>query len=668
MTHAETPSSSDLIRYVALVGNPNCGKTTLFNVLTGSSYKVANYPGVTVEKRQGSIKLTTSTSAQLVDLPGTYSLSGATLDEQIATKYLIGDITNTDAPDLAVAVVDASNLERNLFLVSELIDTGVPCVLALNMMDVAEDREIKIYVELLSRSLDLPVVPIVARNGKGLADLISAINRELLQPSHSRRAFAWIPTDYADAGHLRAIAIPQKIHSRAADDITTIATLRYNWIRQIVSRAVVHSARTRRGIDLLDTFVTSKLWGLPLLIAIFFFVFQSIYLWAQIPMEYISTCIEQMSRWLATNLPAGMLTDLVTEGIVPGVGNVLVFIPQIAILFLCIGVLEDSGYLSRAAFLLDNFMRKVGLQGRAFIPLLSSFACAVPGILSTRSIPSKLDRLTTIMIAPLMSCSARLPVYTVLIAAAVPATTIGGFVSLQGLVLLSMYLLGIGGACTVACIMQYITQKIRGRKESCFFVMEMPPLRLPVIKVVVRSAYDSVLSFIKNATTIILACSIVIWFLASYPKAGPEHNDNPVKATYAGRLGAFIEPAIKPLGFNWEIGFGIIASFPAREVFITGLSTVLKVQNHAQDDDQESHASLINTLREKRTNGSFSTLTALSLMVFYVFACQCMSTLAVCRRETGSWLWTGAMFTYMTTLAYIAAMLTYQIGIRIWGA
>jgi ferrous iron transport protein B len=258
-----------------------------------------------------------------------------------------------------------------------------------------------------------------------------------------------------------------------------------------------------------------------------------------------------------------------------------------------------------------------------------------------------------------MSCSARLPVYTVLIAAAIPATTVGGFVSLQGLVLLSMYLLGIVGACAVA----YVMQKVSGRKESCFFVMEMPPLRLPILKIVMRSAYDSVLSFIKNATTIILACSIVVWFLASYPKPGPEHRDNPVKATYAGKLGSLVEPAIRPLGFNWEIGFGIIASFPAREVFITGLSTVLSVQN----DDEENNASLINTLREKRTDGSFSTLTAISLMVFYVFACQCMSTLAVCRRETGSWLWTGAMFTYMTTLAYLASLLTYQIGIRLAG-
>ncbi len=657
MTQTETPSPPKPPLHVALVGNPNCGKTTLFNTLTGSSYKVANYPGVTVEKREGNLTLSPQLSTQLVDLPGTYALSGATLDEQIATKYLSGEIANSRIPDLVVAVLDATNLERNLFIVSELIDSEIPLIIALNMMDVAEEREIKIYVELLSRSLDVPVIPIVARTKKGLPDLLTAITRELVHPSHSRRAFAWIPSTHPRASELRSIALPRDIHSLSADDITTIATLRYAWIRQIVSRAVVQPLRAQRPASSLDAIVTSKIWGLPFLAAIFFLVFQSIYLWAQVPMELINSQIEAVSGWFSRVLPAGMLTSLLTEGIIPGVGNVLVFVPQIAILFIFIGLLEDSGYLSRAAFLLDNFMRKVGLQGRAFIPLLSSFACAVPGILSTRTIPTRLDRLTTIMIAPLMSCSARLPVYTVLIAAAVPHTTWGGVVSLQGLVLLSMYLLGIIGACCVA----YVMQKVSGRKESCFFVMEMPPLRLPILRVVFRSAYDSVLSFVKNATTIILACSIVIWFLASYPKVGPEYQGNPVQASYAGKLGTFIEPAIRPLGFNWEIGFSIIASFPAREVFITGLSTVLNVQ----DEDEESHASLINRLQEKRTDGSFSTLTAVSLMVFYVFACQCMSTLAVCRRETGSWLWTAGMFTYMTALAYIASLVTYQVGMRL---
>ncbi len=662
MTDRDTPHHSPKTRHVALVGNPNCGKTTLFNILTGSTYKVANYPGVTVEKREGRLNLSPHGSIELqaielVDLPGTYALSGTTLDEQVATKYLLGDITSSPAPDLVVAVVDASNLERNLFIVSELIDTGKPLVVALNMMDIAEEREIKIYVELLSRSLDAPVVPIVARTKKGLPDLLAAITKELTHPTRSRRAFSWIPHNHPSASQIKDIALPGKISALSADDITTIATLRYAWIRQIVSRAVVHSRRSQKSASSLDSVFTSKLWGLPLLVAIFFLVFQSIYLWAQLPMEFISAQVDSLSSWLADSLPAGVLTNLITQGVIPGVGNVLVFVPQIAMLFIFIGLLEDSGYLSRAAFLLDNFMRKVGLQGRAFIPLLSSFACAVPGILSTRTIPTRLDRLTTIMVAPLMSCSARLPVYTVLIAVAIPPIKLAGVISIQGLVLLSLYILGIVGACVVAFVMQRVSQ----RKESCFFVMEMPPLRLPMLRVVLRGAYDSVLSFIKNATTIILACSIIIWFLAAYPKVAPDYQGNPVQASYAGQLGTLIEPAIRPLGFNWEIGFGIISSIPAREVFITGLSTVLNVQDAGDDD----HASLIERLKEKRRDGSFSTLTAISLMVFYVFACQCISTLAVCRRETGSWFWTAAMFGYMTALAYTAALLTYQIGLRI---
>jgi ferrous iron transport protein B len=389
------------------------------------------------------------------------------------------------------------------------------------------------------------------------------------------------------------------------------------------------------------------------MIGVFGLIFQAIFLWAQVPMEIISTTVEGTSSWLSQILPPGMLTSLITEGIVPGVGNVIIFVPQIAILFFCIGLLEDSGYLSRAAFLLDNFMRRVGLQGRAFIPLLSSFACAVPGILSTRSIPSRSDRLATIMIAPLMSCSARLPVYAVLIAAFIPQKLVWGFVSLQGLTLLGMYMLGIIGACGVA----FFLKKLLLWRESSFYVMEMPPLRRPLLKVIIRGVYDSVVSFLKNASTIILACSVVIWFLASYPKPQEGFKGNPVQASYAGQLGTAIEPAIKPLGFNWEIGIAILSSFPAREVFVTTLSTIYNIS-----DDDDEHKGLIATLQERNNEGLFSTLTAISLMVFYVFACQCMSTLAVCKRETGSWAWTLGMFSYMTALAYLASLITYQGG------
>ena len=641
---------------VALVGNPNCGKTTLFNTLTGSNYKVANYPGVTVEKKEGKLALPDHRHARLIDLPGTYTISGSTIDEKVVTRFLCGQIQDNRKPDLILAVLDATNIERNLFLVSELIDARYPLVVALNMMDAAEERGIKIYSELLARSLDVPVIPIIARSGRGLEDLKNAVARELVHPAISHKALAWLPSDHKSAETIRQLPQPHTPDQLDADTITSIATLRYAWIRAIAARAVRSPEQSLPKLTRFDSILTSKVWGLPILFVVFGLIFQAIFLWAQLPMELISTSVDSVSAWVGETLPPGLLTSLLAEGIIPGVGNVIVFVPQIAILFLCIGILEDSGYLSRAAFLLDNFMRRVGLQGRAFIPLLSSFACAVPGILSTRTIPSRVDRLTTIMIAPLMSCSARLPVYAVLIAAAIPPTLLAGFISLQGLTLLAMYLLGVVGACCVS----WVIHKALKRKESCFFVMEMPPLRRPIPRVVVRNVYDSVVSFLKNATTVILACSIVIWFLASFPKPDPSYEGNPVRVSYAGQLGAAIEPAIKPLGFNWEIGFSIISSFPAREVFVTALSTVLNVS-----DDGDEHRGLITRLQEKRTEGSFSNATAISLMIFYVFACQCMSTLAVCRRETGSWGWTVGMFVYMTTLAYGASYCAYQIAIRV---
>lgn len=658
MARTDSPPSQVRRRCIALVGNPNSGKTTLFNALTGSNFKVANYPGVTVEKKEGAITLNSDLTATIIDLPGTYALSGTTIDETIVTKFLSGEMKDSNTPDLVVAVIDATNLERNLFIVSELIDIGLPIVIALNMMDAAEQQGLKIYVDLLGRILDLPIIPIVARNKKGLSDLEQAIARELTHPARSRKTFGWIPQAHPRADELRTIAHPLKMSFLESSTLTTIATLRYTWIRSIVSRVVVGKAVAPVTISRLDAVLTSKVWGLPILIGVFALIFQSIFLWAQIPMELIGSAIDSLSAFVGNNLPPGMLTRLISEGIIPGVGNVLIFIPQIAILFFCIGLLEESGYLSRAAFLLDNFMRKVGLQGRAFIPLLSSFACAVPGILSTRTIPSRVDRLITIMIAPLMSCSARLPVYAVLIGAAIPPTVMWGVFSLQGFVLLGMYIFGIAVACLVALILQRYLRK----QESCFFVMEIPPLRMPALRTVVRNVYESVLSFVKNASTIILACSVVLWFLVSYPTASDGQPGSRVEASYAGKLGKSIEPVIRPLGFNWEIGFSIIASFAAREVFVTSFATILNVQ----DSEQTENQSLVARLQAKRSDGTFTQLTAISLMVFYALACQCMSTLAVCRRETGSWMWTIGMFAYMTTLAYIASLITYQVGIRIF--
>jgi ferrous iron transport protein B len=652
LTHSSTTADDDCPKAIALVGNPNCGKTTLFNSLTGSRYKVANYPGVTVERKEGTLQLSSESCARIVDLPGTYALAGSSLDEKIVTQFLRGEIAGNSKPDLILAVVDATNLERNLFLVSELLDTGYPIVLAINMMDAAEQAGIKIYGDLLSRVLDIPVVLISARNKSGLTTLVHEVAKALETPTISSKKLAWIPPEHS----LRPLSENLNPLTPSADPtlITTIGALRYAWIRSIVRKTTSESSNDDVAVvSPLDRALTSKIWGIPIMLGIFALIFQAIFLWAQLPMEIISGVVERLSGWITATFPPGMLTSLLAEGIVPGVGNVIVFVPQIAILFFCIGILEDSGYLSRATFLLDNFMRRVGLQGRAFIPLLSSFACAVPGILSTRTIPSRSDRLATIMIAPLMSCSARLPVYAVLIAAFIPQTLVAGFLSLQGLVLLGMYLLGVVGACGVA----WILKKCLLWKESCFYVMEMPPLRRPILRVILRGVYDSVASFLKNASTIILACSVVVWFLASYPKPGPEFQGNPVQASFAGQLGTAIEPAIKPLGFNWEIGIAILSSFPAREVFVTTLSTIYNI-----GDDDDEHTGLVNTLRSRQQSGAFSTLSALSLMVFYVFACMCMSTLAVCKRETGSWGWTLGMFGYMTALAYGASLAVFQLG------
>ena len=652
MSDTTTHADDDCPKSIALVGNPNCGKTTLFNGLTGSRYKVANYPGVTVERKEGSLSLPHGSCARIVDLPGTYALIGSSLDEKIVTQFLRGEISGNTKPDLIVAVVDATNLERNLFLVSEIIDTGYPIVLAINMMDAAEQAGIKIYGELLARALDIPVVPIIARTKFGFSTLLQEITKAIQNPHVSSKKLAWVPDEHPLRATISARS-PLDLPSSDPTEITTVGSLRYAWIRAIVRKTTSQSSNDDVPVvSPLDRALTSRVWGLPIMLGIFGLIFQAIFLWAQLPMELISSAVDGLSAWVATLLPPGILTSLITEGVIPGVGNVIVFVPQIAILFFCIGILEDSGYLSRAAFLLDNFMRKVGLQGRAFIPLLSSFACAVPGILSTRSIPTRSDRLATIMIAPLMSCSARLPVYAVLIAAFIPPTLVGGFISLQGLVLLGMYVLGVVGACCVA----WILKKCLLWKESCFYVMEMPPLRKPIFRIILRGVYDSVASFLKNATTIILACSVIVWFLASYPKPESGFQGNPVQASYAGRLGTAIEPAIKPLGFNWEIGIAILSSFPAREVFVTTLSTIYNISD---DDD---HTGLVNTLQERKQAGLFSTLTALSLMVFYVFACMCMSTLAVCKRETGSWGWTFGMFGYMTALAYLASLTVFQVG------
>jgi ferrous iron transport protein B len=553
------------------------------------------------------------------------------------------------------------------------------------MTDLAEKQGIHIRGELLARSLDVPVLSIVASKSRGIDQLRAELLRVLKNRAPSSKAFGWLGAEspfrlaaeklgelektHYDAGvpalflgssllsdaassqdeevRTEVFGLRQELLSAGIDCVSFEATQRYTWINAIVKSCCAFD--TPKGGSLsakVDAIITHRVWGTVIFLALMAFIFQSIFLWASIPMEFIDGAVASFGTMLGQYLAPGILRSLLVDGVVAGVGSVLVFVPQIAILFFFLGLLEDSGYLSRAAFLMDRIMRPFGLQGRSFIPLLSSFACAIPGILSTRTIPSFTDRLATILVAPLMSCSARLPVYTLLIAAFIPHETVFGVFSLQGLALLGMYVLGILGAAIVAWILKMTL--LRG--EPAVFVMEMPPFRMPSIKNAARDVLDRVVVFLKSAGTIILACSILLWFLASFPQGE-------VRNTFAGRIGATIEPVIKPLGLNWEIGVGILASFAAREVFISSLATVYNLQN--EDSASES---LTQVLRDKRADGTFTVAMALSLMVFYVFACQCMSTLAVCRRETGSWGWTVFMFTYMTALAYFASYITYHLA------
>lgn len=688
---------------VALAGNPNCGKTTLFNALTGLRYKVANYPGVTVERKKGAFPLTDFTDAQLVDLPGIYSLVGTSIDEKIATSVLLGELPSEPVPDCVIVVVDSTNLERNLYLATQLIDCGLPVVLALNMTDLAKKKGIAIHGEILARQLDVPVVSIVAAKSKGLETLKEETRRLLSTARLSKKRFAWLPkgspfetaarklgelqlggqvgtlssttertgllvgcTLLSDAITPISREVSDALHAARAelvqaniDPASFEATARYTWINTIVRKSCSQQeVAVRRWTERWDALLTHRIWGTLLFFAIMAFIFQCIFLWAEAPMTLIETTFGAFGEYLAARLPDGAFESLIVEGILAGVGNVVIFVPQIAILFFFLGLLEDSGYLARAAFLMDKIMRPFGLQGRSFIPLLSSFACAIPGILSSRTIPSWADRMATIMVAPLMSCSARLPVYTVLIAAFIPSKLVWGFVSLQGIVLLSMYLLGIFGAALVAWLLKLSI--LRGK--PALFVMEMPPIRRPALRVVLREVADRVLTFLRSAGTIILACSVVLWFLASYPKPPEGYTGSKVQYSFAGRIGMAMEPVIRPLGFNWEIGVGILASFAAREVFVSALSTVYNLET----DDTDSQ-SLIQILKEKNAGGTITLASALSLMVFYVFACQCMSTLAVCKRETGSWKWTAGMFVYMTAMAYVASLATYQLGTALLG-
>ncbi|HJU40226.1 MAG TPA: ferrous iron transport protein B [Tahibacter sp.] len=599
---------------VALVGNPNCGKTALFNLLTGSRQKVANYAGVTVERKEGRYTAPSGRIVDLADLPGAYSLDATSPDEAITRDICLGRYPGQAPPDLLVCVADATNLRLHLRFVLEVRRLGRPMVLALNMMDAAARRGIRIDVAALERELGIPVVETVAVKRGGGAALVERVDREVSRPNVAH-------ADIAD------------LHAE---------------VRRILAATVTMPTRTAAVDDALDRVVLHPVWGLAILAVLMFFIFQSVFSWAEPLMEMIETGIASLGAGVTGAMPDGPLKSLLADGVFAGLGSVLVFLPQILILFLFILVLEESGYLPRAAFLLDRLMFKVGLTGRAFIPLLSSFACAIPGIMATRSITDPRDRLTTIFVAPLMTCSARLPVYTLLIAAFIPQQTVWGVFNLQGIVLFALYVAGIASALAVAFVMK----RFRRDKSEHALLMELPAYRVPHVRDVAYGLWERAKTFLKRVGGIILALTILLWFLSSYP-APPDGATGPaIDYSFAGRIGRWMETFFAPIGFNWQICIALIPGLAAREVAVAALGTV-----YAMSGSDETVAAQLGPL----IANEWTLATALSLLVWYIFAPQCLSTLAVIRRETNSWRNVGIATGYLFALAYLASLVTYQV-------
>jgi ferrous iron transport protein B len=652
---------------LAIAGNPNAGKTSLFNALTGLRQKVANYPGVTVERKEGLWSLGPGLpAARVIDLPGLYSLEATSVDEEIARDVLLGQNPNTPLPDVVIVAIDATNLVRNLYLLTELMETGCRLVVALTMFDLANRGKFKIDVATLSDALDVPVIPVVARQHDGIDRLGQAVLK--VAAENSRGEFVGADAVQLDNKRHRDLACTPRVVSldsvvKGTESWQTNLIERYRWIENVVNASVQLAPNNKQcsTTERIDALITHKIAGPAILVLIMLFVFQTIFSWANLPMNLIDRFFVFLAEAVRGHLLQGMLTDLISAGIIPGVGGVLMFLPQIVLLFLFITILEDSGYMARAAFLMDRVMRVAGLHGKAFVPLLSSFACAVPGIMATRTIENPKDRFTTIMIAPFMSCSARLPVYTLMIAAFFSGQKVMGFISLGTLIILLMYMLGV----VIAVLVGWILKHTFFKGPSTPFVMELPPYRVPQLGNVVHSLFSRVGIFLQRAGTVILVISILLWGLVAFPRLGGpatvQQRASQVENSYAGRLGRVIEPVIQPLGFDWKIGIGLISSFAARETVISTLSIVYNVG----ENTDEGPNSLIDGIRHaKRADGSpvWTPLVALSLMVFFVLACQCMSTVAVVRRETNSLRWPLFMICYMLILAYVSSLATFQVG------
>jgi ferrous iron transport protein B len=614
---------------IALVGNPNCGKTALFNILTGSRQKVANYAGVTVERKEGSLTTPSGLRIRILDLPGAYSLDPLTPDEQVTADVLFGRRAGESQPDFVVCVTDATNLRQNLRLVLSLKRLGLPMVVALNMTDIARRKGIVIDADRLAAELGMPVVETVGVKSAGAQALLKVLN-DLVMPDGARRGAAWRSLSPAEIEH----------------DQTEV--------RRILVAVGGDRLDGATFSDRLDALVLHPLLGPVLLALILFLVFQAVFAWAQMPMDEIKQGVTVFGDWLAAVLPESLLKNLLVNGILAGVGSVLVFLPQIIILFFFILILEDSGYLPRAAFLLDRVMGSVGLSGRAFIPLLSSFACAIPGIMATRTIQNPRDRLATIMIAPLMTCSARLPVYALIIGAFIPRRTLWGGLELQGMVLFALYVAGVAGAMAVA----FVLKRTGSGAGLQALMLELPAYHWPNLRNLGIGLWQRVEIFMSRVGTIILALMVILWALSSYPAPPPGATGPAIQYSIAGHLGAWLAVLFKPIGFNWQISIALVPGLAAREVAVGALGTVYALSNTEGDVSSALTPLIAN---------SWSLATALSLLAWYVFAPQCLSTLATVRRETNSWRFPIIMAAYQFGLAYLAALITYRVALWLTG-
>jgi ferrous iron transport protein B len=696
---------------IALLGNPNSGKSSLFNRLTGLNQKIGNFPGVTVDKRSGFSHLPDGTQAEIIDLPGIYSIYPRSLDEQIVAEVLLNH-HGAETPDKIIVTADATNLKRGLLLLTQIIDIGLPTILALNMMDLVAKAGISYDIQKLSQQLGVPVVPINARNGVGIDELKKVIAKPLEASSKSifsiwddakapvreLREKVNVDNDYEAYQFLeqpQSLKFLSKEHQSSVDKIRSSYNFfpgkfqgaetiqRYKFIQDLLNEVVLKTANLswKNYSSRIDRILTHKVWGYFLFFGILFLIFQAIFAWATFPMDFIDSQFATLSAYLHSVLPGGPLTSLLADGIVPGIGGIVIFVPQIAILFAFISILEESGYMARVVFLMDKIMRKFGLNGKSVVPLMSGVACAIPAIMATRTIDNWKERTITIFVTPLMSCSARLPVFTILIALIVPNQRALGFFNLQGLALMGMYLLGFLAAIGSAWVMKMIIHV----KERSYLIMELPTYRIPKWSNVGYTILEKTKAFVLEAGKVIMAISIILWVLASY---GPgDHIENAkqyvlkdaanlrlteqgledriaaykLEHSYAGIVGKGIEPVIKPLGYDWKIGIALITSFAAREVFVGTIATIYSIGSVGEEDVTTIKTRLREEVNPETGGPRYTPAVGFSLLIFYTFAMQCMSTLAVVYRETKGWKWPVLQLFYMTGLAYVSAFIVYQL-------